>query len=126
MLQMLYYRNFSLWLQSFVSCCFGLVLLISQPTNIEDLCVKKYNTSSSDILHGNKLVTEVEDVCTVKGNVLVAEMKFRNFWTLLPVSAAAYRRHGEQLDSEYSFAEAKAGFNKHYFDGATGNDVSTR
>lgn len=126
MLQMLYYRNFSLWLQSFVSCCFGLILLISQPTNTEDIFVKNYSTSSSDILHVNKLVTEVEDVHTVKGNVLVTEMKFRNFWTLLHGSAAGCRRHGKQLDSEYSFAEAKADLNKHYFDGATDNGVSTR
>lgn len=63
---------------------------------------------------------------TVKSNVLVAEIKFRDFWTLLHASAAACRRHGELLDSEYSFAEAKAGLNNHCFDDATGNDLSTR
>lgn len=45
---------------------------------------------------------------------------------MLPVSAAACRKLGEQLDCEYSFAEAKAGLNYHFFDGATGNGVSSR
>lgn len=126
MLQMLYYRNFSLWWQSCVSCCFGLILLISQPSNMEDMFGKKYSRSSSHILHVNKLVTEIQDVCHWKRQCTCGWDEIQEFLDTVACFSSSLQKAWLTADSEYSLAEAKAGLNNQFFDGATGSSVSIR